>query len=222
MTAAAGPITLTARPTGTGLDDLLKPWHEEWAAEAFATVPLAPTPLERQPSAYVQAAWEGRPYGALTAATVAARQSAASLAIAVAWQAPEPRDRISDYDVYADACALLFPLDGRDAELATMGDEAHPVTAWHWRAGAERPFMVVAHGLGTVERREEDARALRAAAEWRAGTWRVVFARTLDGPGVPLAGTAAVPFGIAVWAGANQERAGLKAHTPVWHRLQLS
>jgi len=30
-----------------------------------------------------------------------------------------------------------------------------------------------------------------------------------------------VPLGIAVWSGANSERAGLKAHTPAWLTLTL-
>ncbi|GAB4321372.1 MAG: hypothetical protein Kow0010_01690 [Dehalococcoidia bacterium] len=219
MTAATDATTIGAMGSGVSLGDLLRPWHAEWADGSFATVSLAPTPMDRQPSAYVRAAWQDRAYGQVGEAAVSARVAAGHVAIALSWAAPDPRERIADNDVYADACAVLFPLDGREAELETMGDEAHPVTAWHWRAGADRPFMVVARGLGTVERLPEHP--LRASAEWRAGTWRVVLARPLDGPGVPLAAGVAVPIGVAIWTGANQERAGLKAHTPVWHRLQL-
>lgn len=219
MTTATDTVTISVTASGAALGDVLSPWHRHWTDRPFATIPLAPTPLDRQPSAYVQAAWKERPYGQLRDVAVSSCLAASHLAISLCWDAPDPRDRISDNHVYADACAVLFPLDGQGAELATMGDESRPVTAWQWRAGAEHPFLVLARGLGTVERIPDHP--LRAAAEWRAGTWRVVLARPLDGPGVPLAAGAAVPMGIAVWTGANQERAGLKAHTPVWHRLQL-
>ena len=71
---------------------------------------------------------------------------------------------ISDINVYPDACAMLFPADGREAEFGTMGSPKHPVQGWHWRAGTDLPFAVTATGIGTVERAKEHP--VQARARW--------------------------------------------------------
>ncbi|MCC7366285.1 MAG: hypothetical protein IT303_18150 [Dehalococcoidia bacterium] len=196
----------------------LAPRGTAWTQAGEHAVPLAPTPLEAQPSAYVRTAWAARSYGTLPSVAVAAAVAGGALHVRLRWAAPSPRTGITDNNVYADACALLFPADGREAVLATMGDDRSPVEAWHWRAGTSLPFVLTARGAGTSERRPHHD--LTADAAWDHGEWAVVFRRSLTAAGVPLR-TGDLPFGIAIWQGANEERAGLASHTPAWLALEV-
>lgn len=191
-----------------------------WDAAEELEVPLEPTPLEAQPSAYVRTAWANRKHGATPSARAAAAVADGVLHVRLRWAALNPRPAITDNNVFADACALLFPLDGEFAELATMGDPAHPVQAWHWRAGTAVPFVVEATGLATSTRLP-NPHPVGVEAAWNGGEWRVVFSRPLAEAGVPLQAGMAVPVGIAIWQGALEERGGLASHTPRWLALEL-
>ncbi len=200
---------VTAKKASGVVRDLLSPRAPAWDDAIEVSLPLQPTPLEAQPSAYVQKAWAGRQRGGIESVAVKALAAGDELVVRLQWAAPDPRHTINDNDVYADACAVLFPANGNDAEIGTMGSAGKPVTAWHWRAGAAGPNVATAQGLGTVTR--EKKHALQATGEWQNGSWHVVLA----GPGNPA------KIGIAVWSGAASERAGLKSHTPTWHDLKV-
>jgi len=196
------------------------PHGPAWETAQESVIALEPTPLQAQPSAYVQTAWAQRKHGGTPSVRAAAAVTGGVLHVRLRWNAPDPRPAITDNNVFADSCALLFPLDGRDADLTTMGDVARPVQAWHWRAGTAIPFVLRASGLGTTAR-QATPHGVSAEGLWGAGEWTVVFSRPLDVDGVPLRPGAAVPVGIAVWQGAAEERAGLASHTPAWLTLEL-
>jgi DMSO reductase family type II enzyme heme b subunit len=190
-----------------------------WDLVRGVSVDLVPTDLGSQPSLYVQKAWEDRAFGEVGAVRVQAAVGGGSVFVRLCWRAKDPRPSVSDNAVFADACGVLFPLDGSNAELSTMGSDDWPVQAWHWQAGMAEPFVVVARGLGTAER--QSGHGVTADASHSAEEWRVVFSRGLNGKGVPLARGSAVPVGFAVWSGANSERGGLKAHSPEWVELRI-
>ena len=218
MTAKTAAKVTAQRVTASS-KELLVPGSKAWKDVAETAVALSPTPLDAQPSAYVRASWADRPHGKTGTVNVSAVVADDALFIRLRWETAEPHQSISDNNVYADACAVLFPADGKGAELATMGDEKRPVQAWHWRAGTALPFVVTATGLGTTERAK--AHPVSVGAAWEGGSWSVAFRRDLGGKGVPLAAGASVPIGLAVWQGANNERAGIKSHTPDWLTLEL-
>ncbi len=201
---------------------LLDPGSHEWGGAAPRAVALVPTPVESQPSVYVQVAWAGRARGDIGEVTVRARAGVeGGIALHLEWETPLAVRRIDDWNVYADACAVLFPAD--DAGLTpidTMGSPEHPVHGWSWRAGTGTPFAFTARGLGTVERAAEHP--VEVAARWAQGRWTVVF----TAPGVPPAWErpdphAPVPVGFAVWSGAMEERAGLKSYSPAWQSVSF-
>jgi DMSO reductase family type II enzyme heme b subunit len=194
------------------LEKLLAPDAGEWDQAAEAVVPIDPTPLDRLPSAYVQVSWRDRPRGAIGEVRVRAAAGAGGLAVRLDWVALRPSRRISDVNVYPDACAMLFPADGREAEFDTMGSPKHPVQGWHWRAGTDLPFAVTATGIGTVERAKEHPVQVRS--RWSEGRWQVVLAGPLGADGIPLRKGSALPVAFAVWSGAARERAGLKSYSP--------
>lgn len=216
----AGTLTsVTASRLAEAGPQLLAPAGAPWKNVSETIVSLTPTPLDAQPSAYVRASWAGRAHGTLASAGLSAVVAGDALYLRLRWAAAEPRLAITDNDTFADACAVLFPLDGKAAELSTMGDERRPVQAWHWRAGTALPFVITATGLGTVTRLPDHPVSVGAA--WESGSWSVIFRRSLQEAGVPLSAGGSIPLGIAVWSGANNERAGLKAHTPAWITLNL-
>ncbi len=216
----AGTITVvTAQRLNASAAELLAPASQTWAKAAGTPVALSPTPLDAQPSAYVRTAWSGRGHGNLASANLAAVVTGDALYLRLRWDAPQPVHAITDNHTFADACAILFPNDGKGAELSTMGDERRPVQAWHWRAGTALPFVITATGLGTATRVPNHPVSVGAA--WEGGSWSVVFRRDLAESGVPLSAGSSVPVGVAIWSGANGERAGIKAHTPAWLTLEL-
>jgi DMSO reductase family type II enzyme heme b subunit len=202
------------------LEKLLAPDTGEWDRAEEAVVPIDPTPLERLPSAYVQVSWRGRPRGAIGEVRVrAAAGAGGGLAVRLDWAALRPSRLISDFNVYPDSCAMLFPADGREAEFDSMGSAKHPVQGWHWRAGTDLPFVVTATGIGTVERAKEHPVQVRS--RWSEGRWQVVLAGPLGGDGIPLRKGSGMPVAFAVWSGAARERAGLKSYSPQPCELRL-
>jgi DMSO reductase family type II enzyme heme b subunit len=210
MSGEAVPIEVCK--LDAALEKLLAPDAGEWDRAAEAVVPIDPTPLDRLPSAYVQVSWRARPRGGIGEVRVRAAAGSDGLAVRLEWRALRPSRSISDVNVYPDACALLFPADGREAEFGTMGSPKHPVGGWHWRAGTDLPFAVTATGIGTVERAKEHP--VRARARWAEGSWQVVLAGPLGSEGIPLRKGSALPVAFAVWSGAARERAGVKSFSP--------
>jgi DMSO reductase family type II enzyme heme b subunit len=219
VTATVELAPLDAREVEAPIETLLAPDAEEWGDTPEVVVPLEPTPLDRQPSAYVQASWHNRPRGGIDEVRVRAVVNASSFAVRLDWAAARPHRLISDVNVYPDACAVVFPADGREAEFSTMGSSEHPVRAWHWRAGNDAPFVVTATGIGSVERVAEHD--VRGRARWTDERWQVVLARPLGVDGVPLEKGSTLPVGFVVWSGAARERAGLKSFSPQPCALRL-
>jgi DMSO reductase family type II enzyme heme b subunit len=213
-------MILDAKHSTAVLDDLLAPASPQWQDIPAMTLGLIPTALDRQPSAYVQTSWAGKPRGEIPSIQVQTLQAGDGLAIRLEWAALEPSRSINDINVYADACAILFPENGKQADLETMGSEQEPVIAWHWRAGTEEPFAITAKGIGTVTRHKEHQ--VRARSRWTDGKWQVVFTRALQGEDISLNHGMTLPVAFAVWSGVVAERGGLKSHTPEFHQLKVS
>ena len=201
------------------LEKLLAADAGEWDGAAEAVVPVGPTPLDRLPSAYVQAAWADKPRSGIGEVRVRAAAGHGGVAVRLDWGALRPSRLISDVNVYPDACAVLFAADGREAEFGTMGSAKHPVQGWHWRAGTDLPFVVSATGIGTVERAKEHP--VRVRARWSEGRWQVVLAGPQGGDGMPLRKGSGLPVAFAVWSGAARERAGLKSYSSQPCELRL-
>ena len=198
---------------------MLVPDASEWVGASECSVGLVPSPLESQPSVYVRESWARRRRGDVREVRVRALVGSDGVAVRLDWAAPSPQRRIDDWDVYADGCGVLFPSDGRSAEIETMGSARKPVEGWFWRAGTESAFQVTARGLGTVERAGEHG--VRASWLWDGGRWQVVLGRGFGAGGVGLSVGSRLPVGFAVWCGAAKERAGLKSYSPRWCELAL-
>lgn len=219
MSVTAESIKVPCPAVKASLKAILDPDSKHWSEAETMGIPLEPTPLDQQPSVYVRTAWKDRRRSDIREVRVSALSGTDALAVRLEWTVPRPQRRISDINVYADACAVLFPMDGKNFEHDTMGSEAHPVQAWHWRAGTEQAFEVTATGLGTAQR--SSTPKVEVSSRWDDGCWQVILARPFDAEGAKLAPGKKVPVAFAVWSGVIGERAGLKAYTPMAHQLAI-
>lgn len=202
---------------------LLEPGAPQWTGAEHASLAMMPTPLGSQPSPFIRATWQNRPYGKVRSVRAAALHNGQEIFFRLEWEGHEKSDAVTD-SAFPDGAALLFPM-GSDAPILTMGDKAHPVNAWHWRAdlGAAGRNNI-ARGLGTTTLTEKSHITCRAV--WADGVWRVVFCRPLSIPdqaaeAVQLKPGQETRFAVAVWNGQNGERAGIKAFSQTWRQITI-
>ncbi len=201
---------------------LLNPAAQQWAKVPPEDVSLGGTPLHRQPTKYIRAAWAGKTLGAVRLLRVQAAHNRKDIAFRLEWE-DESQDRdYGDGSVFPDAAGVVFPLNG-DAPLEDMGSPEAPVNTWYWRANFPEGEAedLIGTGLGIVK---ETAKSFaRARARWEGGRWAVVLTRPLDtdGGGVQLTLGKATKVAFTVWEGSSQERAGLMSFSKRWRELEI-
>lgn len=186
--------------------DLADPAADAWAAVATETVGLSAIPLDAQPTEYIRVAWADRPYGKVASADVAAAHDGERLYVRVQWA-----DSDTPNTEFHDAAGVLFPADGADAPVATIGGVDAPVRLWYWQANLDAARDLDARGPGVFAKRAEPA--VDASAALADGRWSVVLSSGLD--------AAVTRLGVAVWDGSNEERAGIGAVTHEWIPLEV-
>jgi DMSO reductase family type II enzyme heme b subunit len=204
------------------LKALLDPDSAPWRAEAGDSIALTGTPAGMQPTEAIRVAWTGKAIGAVSSVRVGAIHNGDVLAFRLEWEDPSEDGALVDNDSFPDAAAIALPAaDG--APLVLMGAAGKPVNAWYWRADEpDRARHVTAEGLGTS--RTLDTDLVKASGVWKEGRWRVVIARSMN---VDVAGAAKIQpgsdigFGVAIWEGNHQERAGIKAFSGDWKTLSI-
>jgi len=201
---------------------LLDPSHAAWGDAPAQAMQLVKAPLAMQPSPWMQGAFEGLAWGALTRAELRLVHNGEALAARASWAVPERAERSLGANEFPDACAVMFPFV-RDASIF-MGAEDAWVNMWLWRADGHGPFAVTAAGIGTSQRVDDGV--LEAAGAYRDGAWQVVWTRALD-PGngrdhVPLRPGTRWQVSLALWHGARAERAGIKSFSPTWTELEIA
>ena len=214
---------MRAQRTDARSEELLDPTGAVWQRVAADEVALTPTPIEQQPSEYVRVAWKERPYGLLPRVQVQALHNGDKIFFRLSWEDASQDDRIADTNQFTDAAAVLFPI-APDAPVAGMGLPGKPVNAWLWRPDWPVPKNVSVEGVGSTQRRDDAS--LAGGARHQDSRWQVVISRTFALNGSPkgsiaLAPGAASRVAFAVWQGANQERAGVKAYSPDWIDVQI-
>jgi DMSO reductase family type II enzyme heme b subunit len=173
-------------------------------------VSLIAAPTGLSPGGYVAKAYADRGAPRTPVAELEVEKSGALWRIRVSWACAQPvRELGDDVDRFVDAAAVLAPTVP-DAPFMTMGEPGKAVEGVLWRADREALFGVRAEGLGTVERRAAPE-AWKARAEWKNGRWLLEL--ELGGFG---ALDAQQQLALAVWQGAEGDRAGLKSVSPGW------
>jgi DMSO reductase family type II enzyme heme b subunit len=207
----------------TDIQTLLDPDSKAWRGVASETLALIGTPAGMQPTAAIRASWMDRHIGAVEKVDVQALHNGEILAFRLEWEDATENGSITDNDTFPDAAAIALPAS-EDAPLVVMGAPGAPVNAWFWRADQpDGAREVSAEGLGTS--RPLRGSPVQARGAWKGGRWRVVIARALqvaDSKGAAqLTPGTETGFGVAIWEGSNQERAGIKSFSGDWLPLSI-
>jgi len=192
-----------------------QPAAAEWAAVAPQDITLVATPLSMQPTPYIQNSWEGKPYGLTPKLQAACVHDGHELALRVNWVGVSG----PGHD-FPDALAVALPVSGKPV-LALMGQPDAPIQILRWQADKQALRVIAATGIG----KSLPGAAVKCGVQARTADnqWQVVFTRALGhGPGVaPLQAGKKTGIGFALWMGANDERAGIKAFSIDWAELAL-
>lgn len=195
-----------------------------WSSVKADTLKLEGTPVGMQPTEIIRSSWKDKKIGTVGSVQVQAVHNGEALAFRLEWPLAVPTLSHGDNTAWPDGAAVAFPITP-NAPLVTMGAPENGVNAWFWRAdnnGVGR--QVVAEGIGTSE--TLDLEQVRAHGEYRDEKWIVTIVRALQiesaKPVAQLTAGTTVGFGVAIWDGANMERAGIKAYSgPTWLDLEL-
>ena len=172
------------------------------------TLPLMAAPVGMQPGKYVPAAYADAT-AVLTPSITVSAERARGWRFELTWQCARTVTKVEALNSFVDACAVLSAANPQTPWI-TMGAPGLPVEGALWRADRPAPLLIRAEGLGSVVRGEPLA-GWSAKPEWKAGTWKLVLEL---GAWAPLDKSGR--FAVAVWQGADQQRAGLKSVTQDW------
>jgi len=214
---------VTARRLTAATDRLLDPAADEWNGLTEERIELDATPLVLQPSEYIQVKWKDHPHGLLDSVQVAAAHNRDAIFFRLRWDDPTDDSHPNDMANFPDQAGVMLPI-ADDAPISEMGLPDKPVNMWLWRADLDVPFYVTATGRGTSVRHPDSP--LLGKGIYANAQWTVVISRPFNVslPAqhiVPLAPGMTHKCTFAVWQGSNKERAGLKAHGPVWQPLEV-
>ena len=187
--------------------ELLDPASTQWAQVPAEIMAMGEAPLAHQGSRYIRTAWSDRPIGRVRSLSVKSAHNNKEVFFLLEWADATKNDDYVGRD-FPDGAGILFPFKG-DAPLNTMGSEDQPVNAWFWRADFE-----------------DGAQNNTARGQWKASTWRVVFARPLavaeqKDETVQLEMGKPVKVAFAIWEGSSGERAGIKSFSKEWREFTL-
>lgn len=194
----------------------LAPASESWARLDQTRIALVPTPLPMQPTAYVRSSWAGREFGQTPAVDVSTAHDGKTWAVRIGWKTAKSRPDAE----FPEAVAVALPISP-DAVFALMGSPEAPIHYLRWDSHSPGARSIVAGGIGSSAPGPDVRQAAQSAID--GDTWRVVIVRALGESrnGAALTPGSRTGIGFAVWRGANDERAGIKAFSGNWIELEL-
>lgn len=197
------------------INNFLSPTSPHWAQVDTAKISMTPTPLAMQPSDYIRKSWEKRSYGELSSLTIASVHDGKKWALYASWEGSGP-----GIHEFQDSLAVALPVSNNPV-LALMGGKNAPIHMLRWIAGKDEVQSILTRGIGTSEPGPILDYSVQAVQDGQIR--HVVITRPL---GVtkdvaPLEAGKKTGVGFAVWRGANEERAGLKAFSMDWTELVL-
>ena len=199
-------------PRVNQLEAYLDPVSRHWDRFQAEDVAMMPTPLGMQPTEYIREKWQSKPYGKTPNLAVKVAPDSQTHAFHLKWfsGAKHPKD----------AAAIALPVRGNPI-LVMMGSKTDPIHFLHWMSGKDEVRSTFSQGIGTTQPGEDVLP--EGKAEWNNGHWNVVITRALGAKEnvAPLIPGQNSRIGFAIWNGANDERAGLKAFSMDWKELVL-
>lgn len=186
-----------------------------WGQTIIKELAMDETPMGMQPTEAVRAQWKGKKHGLIDRVRMSAAHNGKFIAFRLEWDDPVADREITDTNEFTDAAAIMLP-SVQNAPILLMGMPEGPVNAMYWRADEGSVGRnIISTGFGTT--RTIDQESVVCRDRWSNGMWTVIIARPLilftPEPVAQLQLGGHLPYGVAVWAGSNQERAGVKSFT---------
>ena len=197
------------------IKNYLPPGSAYWAKVPAVLVDMMPTPLQMQPTEYIRNSWANKEYGKTAKIEVKCVHDDETWALRATWEGSGAG--VTDFP---DSIAIALPVRNNPV-LIQMGSKDAPIHYLRWRADKEGILSQLATGIGQSDTGPDVKRSAQVVAE--GNTWHVVIARAL-GTGrdiAPLEAGKKTGIGFALWRGANDERAGIKAISIDWSPLEL-
>ena len=193
----------------SGIEAYKDPLSAGWSKLATETINMMPTPMGMQPTAYIRNSRAETPHGAVKELKVASVHDGEELAIYLSWKGVSP-----DGGDFPDAAAVAFPVKGLPP-LILMGTKDAPLHILLWKAN-KGVMSKSAKGIGFSD--PGPSLKISSKASKDGDYWHLVVTRVLGkGEGIaPIAAGVDTKVGFALWYGANDERAGLKAFSIDW------
>jgi DMSO reductase family type II enzyme heme b subunit len=210
--------TIVSKRTPHNREALLDPVGSFWKGSSSTIITLLPTPLGQQPSLYVR--YAEKEFGKIKKIDIKSAHNGEDIFFNLEWFVDKPVTRMSEESPFVDAAGILIPMkhDAPHMIMVSMGSEAYEVNAWYWRADEpDNPRNVWAKGLGTTVTSKQSFLFSRAVLT--GNIWNVVIGRKMQLPeqkdhAVQLLPGIKTLVSFAAWAGANQERGGIKGFCP--------
>ena len=197
------------------IKNYIAPDSPYWARVGIEKISMMPSPLGLQPTDYIRQSWKDKPYGQTPSLEVASVHDGENWAVRASWIGSTP----SEHE-FPDALAVALPVRNHPV-MATMGAENAPVHMLRWAANKKEIASLLATGIGTI-RPGPDLRCVVQVIRTEQ-SWQLVISRPLgEGNNVaPLLAGTKTGIGFALWQAANDERAGIKAFSIDWTKLDI-
>ncbi|MBR9909965.1 MAG: hypothetical protein GYB33_06370 [Gammaproteobacteria bacterium] len=191
------------------VEEYSDPMASGWSQVETEVVKMMPTPMAMQPTSYIRNSRKDIPHGQVAELRAKSVHDGETLAMHLSWLGVSAQDRD-----FPDAAAVAFPVKGEPI-LVLMGSKDAPLHILHWKANKGVKSMQAA-GIGLSD--PGPALKLSSKAHAEGDRWHLVLTRPLGkGMGIaPLFPGIETKVGFAIWSGANDERAGLKAFSIDW------
>ena len=197
------------------IKNYLSPGSAYWARVPAAHIEMMPTPLQMQPTEYIRKSWETKQYGQDQKLEIASVHDGETWAVRATWKGSGPG--VTDFP---DAMAIALPVRNNPV-LALMGAKDAPIHYLRWSADKKEVLSLLATGIGLSAPGPEIKRTAQVVTD--GPIWQLVITRAM-GVGkdiAPLTAGKKTGVGFALWRGANEERAGIKAFSIDWTELEL-
>ncbi|RJQ43562.1 MAG: hypothetical protein C4538_11880 [Nitrospiraceae bacterium] len=187
---------------------------KQWEAVAYIDLPLSGQ-LIFEPRQFIPV---------VTNIRVRSLYTDAEVSILLEWTDKRPNKGSDGHP--ADAVRLQFPVQlssGAEKPYFYLGDSAHPVNLWYWRASDDQAVEFNASGQKENAMVTQEQNNIRVESEYSDGLYRILLRRPLatgDKNDITFVPDTFIPLSVTVYDGEHDEQAD-RAAISAWYHVML-